>query len=127
MANSIARTFSWSVDGGNFTGSSVTDTNNALVRINDLAVSGPVTSREYDVTIPFASISSIVIYCSVDAVLKTNTASPGDDTLTLLAGVAEFGNQNTKAFTTDVTKLFLTVAGSDPFDFRVDCLLDSTP
>lgn len=121
---------SWSVNGSDYVRNVVTKTQDAEVSIDDLAVTMPVTDKQYIIAIDVSALEFIGIVCSKDATLETNSASSPANTITLKADEPYLWWKNApwvNVLTTDVTAFFLTVAGTGTFDFQVNLLQDPTP
>lgn len=121
---------SWSVNGSDNVRNVVTKTQDAEVSIEDLAVTMPVTDKQYTIAIDVSALEFIGIVCSKDATLETNSSSSPANTITLKADEPYLWWKNApwvNVLTTDVTAFFLTVAGAGTFDFQVNLLQDPTP
>lgn len=121
---------SWSVNGADNVRCVVTKSQDAEVSIEDLAVTMPVTDKQYTIAIDVSALELIVIMCTKDATLETNSAGSPADTITLKAKEPYIWWKNApwvNKLTTDVTAFYLTVAGTGTFDFHVAALQDPTP
>lgn len=132
MASTTAEiNVSWTLGGSDAVRTKVSRTEDASTSIKDLAISAPVTDRSYTgVSIDVSEIKSIVVMCTKDATLETNSGSSPANTITLKANEPYIWWSNApwvNKFTTDVTAMFLTVAGTGAFDFHCIVLQDPTP
>ena len=88
------------------------------------------TNVEIDIVVPVAKIRSMVLFCAVAMTIKTNSSSAPDDTIPIAAGTQIVWNTNHSEpcpLTVDVTKFFVTNAGSSEGAFKFRALLDETP
>lgn len=80
-------------------------------------VAGSTTDHEFDVVFTEASLKSVFLITTVDMTVKTNATSGGgtEQVFTFKAGVPMIWDSNspiTNPFTSDVTKFYLTNAGT---------------
>lgn len=129
MALTATINVSWSFNGSDLQREVVTKTEDACSEISDLAIAGPVTNRLIACTLDVSEIKAIIIVCSEDATLKTNSSGSPDNTLTLKANEPYIWWVNapwTNVLTVDVTALYLTVAATASTDFLMNVLYNPT-
>lgn len=95
-----------------------------------VTVPAETTDMEVDVAIDISTVLGIVIHSSQAVTVETNSSSAPDDTLTLIANKAYEWEENSYddlILTVDVTKLYLTNAGSSAATFKIRTVTDPTP
>jgi hypothetical protein len=117
-------------DAGQLAAVTTTLTSNTDIA-QDITVAATTTNYEADIDVTEANIQSMAIYSDKAVTVKTNSTSAPDDTITLTAGqmkIWKVGDLDAaKLFTADVTKLYITNAGSAIATVKVRILLDQTP
>lgn len=126
FTHSIVRTYQ---EGGR----SVTNTVNVSGNAESaFTISAAVASPDTEVlcAINYTDLKSLYIESDLDLDVETNSGSVPDDTISVKAGVAYVWTSedgSTNPLTADVTKLFLTAAGSGTATVNIRILQDATP
>lgn len=90
-------------------------------------VAATTTNKEFDVAITIANIKSVCITCDKAVTIKTNSTSSPQETIVLTAGKAiiwAFDHTEAGPFLGNITKFYVTNAGSAIARFRVSALLN---
>lgn len=98
------------------------------------AIAASATNYEFDIAVDVSTLIGLVISTDKNLIVKTNSTSAPDDTLTLSAGKPLFwyvGCGMPCPLTVDVTKLYCSRTGGDIADgvaaFKFRSLVDPTP
>ena len=117
--------------GGRTISSRISFTGGGLVSIDE-SIPGPSTNLEVDLVVDISQIQSVIIKADKAMTLYFNEASTGSPskTLALVAGQA-FQWDNLSGATnpwgsTDITKVFVTKAGSGAARLQMEFLVDAT-
>ncbi len=95
----------------------------------DTTVPGPTTDKEVDIALDVSKMSGMFLLSDQTITLETNVAGSPVDTLTLTAGLPIVwftGCGLPNPLTTDVTKIFLTNAGTSLATVKFRFLQDVT-
>jgi hypothetical protein len=93
----------------------------------DDTVDATTTNKEFDIALTKANIVSMVITCDKAVTVKTNSSSSAQDTIPLAAGQAIIwasDHTETCPFSNNVTKFYVTNAGSAAAHFQFSALLN---
>lgn len=114
-----------SLDGQSITGNA-TATAEAIDK-RSVTLAEDATNVEILQTLDVSEVKGLVLLCSADATLKTNSTSAPDDTINLTAGraVSWLTGQGVNPLTADVTKFYATCA--DGGTLQMWFLSDPTP
>ena len=96
----------------------------------EVQVAGSTTDKLVNWSCDVSQVQAIYIVSDQDLTFETNDGSSPDDTISLLANVPYIWHVNSyHAFklTTDVTKLYLSNAGSSTATLRIEGVEDATP
>lgn len=93
----------------------------------DDTVAATTTNKEFDLAVTKANILSMVLTCDKAVTVKTNSSSTPQETITLAAGQAiVWASDHTESapFSSNITKFFVTNAGSAAARFRFFALVN---
>lgn len=88
------------------------------------------TTTEFGLTLDVSAVKAFVVTSDKAVTLKTNDSGTPDDTLSLLANKPYEWNTDsydTFKFGTDITSLFVTVAGGTAARIQLEAIVDATP
>lgn len=95
-----------------------------------ISVAGSTTDKLVNIAIDVSELKVLYLYSDEDVMIQTNSGSSPNDTINLAAGkpcVWYTGCGITNPLTVDVTKFYLTNAGSDTATVEIAVLQDGTP
>lgn len=87
-------------------------------------------TTELDVGIDVSAVKGFMLVSTVDCTIKTNNSTTPDNTLALVADkpyIWTTSSYDTFLFTTDITKIFVVVAGATAGTVRLEAVVDATP
>lgn len=95
-----------------------------------VALTLPAADVEVNIGIAYAGLKGLYILSTIAATIKTNNSSAPDDTISVAANVAycwthQDGSAN--PLSADVTKFFITTAGTGTATMEIRVLQDATP
>lgn len=97
----------------------------------DVPITGPVTNKEVTLALDISALKFLALLLDTAGTVKTNSTGSPDATIPLIADVPYMGdetnNANITALTADVTKVYITIAATGSFVFKVRALADVTP
>jgi hypothetical protein len=87
-------------------------------------------TTEFDFAIDVSAVIAFVLVSNKAATIKTNSSGSPANTLVLKAGVPYVWNidsYDTFKFTTDITKIFVVIAGAADALIQMEAIVDATP
>ena len=113
------------VEGQSLTGTATA--NAEAIDKREVVLAENATDVEIVQTLDVSEVKGLVLLCSADATLKTNSSSEPDDTISLTAGrsVSWLAGQGTNPLTADVTRFFASSTAGGTL--RMWFLSDPTP
>lgn len=104
-------------------------TNSVEIGLDD-TVPASTTNKEFDVPVTVANIKAMCMTCDKAVTVKTNSSTTPQETISLTAGqslIWAIDHTETIPFAGNLTKFFVTNAGSADARFRFFTVLDQTP
>lgn len=95
----------------------------------DVVFATGASPKEIDTPVTQAHIQSLLLWADKDCTIKTNTASPGTDTIELSAGIPIAWNDTFTGacpITANVTKFFIAFAGTGNVTVKCRIGVDDT-
>ena len=96
----------------------------------DVAVPAPSTDKVVNIAIDVSALASLFLKSDVGLVIKTNSLSEPNDTITLAAGIPLIWSPNCGyacPLSADVTTFHVVLGGSTAATLQVRLLQDATP
>lgn len=119
---------SYSDDSGTVTSTVATYTDDSEVAL-DASVPASTTNKEYDLAVSKTDIKSMVLYSDVAVTIKTNSSSTPQETIALAAKqslIWASDHSETCPFANDVTKFFISNAGTAAANVKFRALLHTS-